>query len=104
VQTDKKRIQKKAYLCRIKKSINHIIMRTKREEKLEKELSECRKSLYRERQKNRETSQSRERYRIKNKILTDKLKESEALKKNGKSAMHRNRVSTDTNTVILSYH
>jgi hypothetical protein len=79
-------------------------MKTKREEKLEKELSECRKALYRERQKNRETGQSREKYKIKNKILTDKIKEGEALKKNGKSDLHRNSLSTGTNTVILSYH
>jgi predicted RNase H-like nuclease (RuvC/YqgF family) len=79
-------------------------MKTKREEKLEKELSECRKALYRERQKNRETGQSRERYRIKNKILTDKIRESEALKKNGKPALQRNSLLTGTNTVILPYH
>jgi hypothetical protein len=86
-------------------------MKTKREEKSEKQLamveqalSASKKGLHRERQKSRETGQSRDRYKIKSKILTDKLKESEALKKNGKSAMHRNSLSTDTNTVILSYH
>jgi ribosomal protein L29 len=34
-------------------------------EKLKKELSECRKALHRERQKNRETGQSRNKYKIK---------------------------------------
>jgi soluble cytochrome b562 len=111
VQTDKKTSQKKAYLCRIKTSINHIIMKTKREEKLEKQLemveqalSASRKALHRERQKNRDMSQSRDKYKIKNKILMDKIKESEALKKNGKLDLHRNSLSTGINTVILSYH
>jgi hypothetical protein len=65
-------------------------MKTKQEEKLEKQLSMAeqalsvsKKALHRERQKNRDMNQSREKYKIKNKILTDKLKESESIKKTG---------------------
>jgi hypothetical protein len=86
-------------------------MKTKREEKPEKQLamveqalSASKKALHRERQKNRETGQSRDRYKIKSKILTDKLKESEALKKNGNLDLERNRQSTGINTAISSYH
>jgi hypothetical protein len=56
-------------------------MKTKREEKLEQQLAKCRKELHRERQKNRDMSQRRDKYKAKNKLLADKIKELEALKK-----------------------
>jgi hypothetical protein len=56
-------------------------MKTKREEKLEQQLSACRQALRRERQKNRDISQSRDGYKVKNRGLSDQLKKAEAVVK-----------------------
>ncbi|MDR2384511.1 MAG: hypothetical protein LBD80_02430, partial [Tannerella sp.] len=61
-------------------------MKTKREEKLEKALSLCRQALHRERQKNRDLQESRDKYKLKQKALNERLKESETIKKNGQRA------------------
>jgi flagellar biosynthesis chaperone FliJ len=56
-------------------------MKTKREEKVEKELSACKKSLHQARRKNRDLSQSREKYKETIKRLKQGLKATEMVKK-----------------------
>jgi hypothetical protein len=56
-------------------------MKTKREEKLEKELKSARQALHKEKQKNKDLQMSREKHKLKSKQLSQKLS-TEALKKN----------------------
>jgi hypothetical protein len=59
-------------------------MKTKREEKLEIELRECRKSLHKEKQKNHDLIKSREKHKEKAKELTKTIaNQTNDLKKNG---------------------
>ncbi|MDR0714369.1 MAG: hypothetical protein LBF89_08950 [Bacteroidales bacterium] len=55
---------------------------TKREEKLEDQLRKCKAELHREKRKNKDLHQSRDRYKQENKVLVQKVKEFETIKKN----------------------
>jgi septal ring factor EnvC (AmiA/AmiB activator) len=79
-------------------------MKTKREEKMEKELSACKKALHQERQKNRDLSQSREKYKVTVKRLKQELKATETVKKNGKSDCPPKNILQDINTLISLFH
>ena len=58
-------------------------MKTKREEKLEKELRECRVALHKEKQKNHDLSKSREKHKEKAKELNKTVaNQAKDLKKN----------------------
>jgi hypothetical protein len=64
-----------------------VIMKTKREEELAKQLSACKAVLQRERQKNRDLHQSRDKYKLKSNQLAQQLKAAESIKKKRPTAL-----------------
>jgi precorrin-3B methylase len=74
---------------------------TKREENLEEQLRKCKEALHREKQKNKDLHLSRNRYKQKTKVLVQKVKEVEAIKKNGMLSVSPNHLSKGTNIRIL---
>jgi hypothetical protein len=76
-------------------------MRTKQEEKLYQQLLLCKRVLHLERQRDRDMRKSREQYKIKNRSLTQTLKEVQAVKKNGRLDCLPNSLSPGTNIPIL---